>query len=240
MKLLSDEKSELERLKKEAEAKLSQVSSGFKRLGLSISGSIMENPESARRAMATLQTQMAALQQDRDTVAAQLASTKDALSSLEGIKGQLEDQIGALNRSLSATKSHLKGRDSTLHNLEKDVSLKSGEISRLADKVRDLEDLAKSREEGLRVLKGEKETLTSEMERVRNKWEEGKNQNDSRLAKAEVNMRALEGDLNRMALVLQQKEGHISALEEKCSGLGRNNAELEERTGVKFSSYLYE
>lgn len=220
--MLTDEKSELEQTKKAAESKLSQISSGFKRLGLA--GSIFDSPEAARRAMATLQTQMAALQQDRDTVATQLSATKDALSSLEMVKTQLEDQISALSRNLSSSKADLKGKESSVMTLEKDLALRSGEISRLADKVRELEDAMKARDDSVRVLKGEKEALRDDHERGRAKWEESKSQNDSRLAKAEVNMRALEGDLNRMALVLQQKEGHISALEEKCNGMARSNA----------------
>ncbi|XP_021966224.1 rootletin isoform X2 [Folsomia candida] len=228
LKVLTDEKSELEQTKKAAESKLSQISSGFKRLGLA--GSIFDSPEAARRAMATLQTQMAALQQDRDTVATQLSATKDALSSLEMVKTQLEDQISALSRNLSSSKADLKGKESSVMTLEKDLALRSGEISRLADKVRELEDAMKARDDSVRVLKGEKEALRDDHERGRAKWEESKSQNDSRLAKAEVNMRALEGDLNRMALVLQQKEGHISALEEKCNGMARSNADLEERT----------
>jgi rootletin len=181
--------------------------------------------------MAALQTQLASLQQDRDASASQLSAARDSITSLEQVKAGLESQIGALTRQLSSTKTDLKGRESSLHNFEKEVGLKSGEISRLADKVRELEDTTRAREEALRSLKVEKESLRDEAEKGRQRWEEGKSQNDSRLAKAEVNMRALEGDLNRMALVLQQKDAHISALEEKCGGLVRANGELEERTG---------
>jgi chromosome segregation ATPase len=218
----------LERLKKDAESKLSQISSGFKRLGLSTIGS-MDNPEGARRAMATLQTQMASLQQDRDTVLAQLAMTKDTLSAVEMAKTQLEDQITALNRNLQSCRSECKGKETSILNLEKDMALKNGEISRLADKIREFEDLIRSKDETLRTLKTEKETLREEYDKFRQKWEDGKTQNDSKLAKAEVNMRALEGDLNRMSLVLQQKDGHIAALEEKCNSIHRNNSDLEER-----------
>lgn len=228
LKNLGDEKSDLERQKKEAEAKLGQISSGMKRLGIISVGS-MDSPDAARRVMATLQTQMASMQQDRDSLAAQLSSVKDTLASTEIAKGQLEDQLLSLNRNMQSVRSDNKGKDVALMNLEKDIALKNGEVSRLLDKVRELEDLVKSKEDSIRASKSDKDNLHEEVEKTRQKLEELKAISDSKLSKAEVNMRALEGDLNRMALVLQQKEGHISAMEDKCNGMQRSNGDLEER-----------
>lgn len=228
LKNLSDDRMELERQKKEAEAKLTQISSGMKRLGIITVGS-MDNPDAARRVMATLQTQMASMQQDRDSLAAQLSSVKDSLASAELAKGQLEDQLMTINRNLQSNRSDNKTKEIAIMNLEKDVALKTGEITRLLDKVRELDEVVRSKDDNIRSSKSDKDTLAEELERSRQKLEELKGLSDSKLSKAEVNMRALEGDLNRVALVLQQKDGHISALEDKCNGMQRNNGDLEER-----------
>ena len=132
LKNLNEEKVDLERQKKEAESKLSQIQSGLKRMGIS-AGSI-DNPDAVRRAMATLQTQMAALQQDRDTLASQLKNTKDQLTNVELAKAQLEDQINLLNRSLQSARADTKAKETAVFNLEKEVALKNGELSRLVDK----------------------------------------------------------------------------------------------------------
>lgn len=228
LKNLGEERVDLERQKKEAESKLAQISSGMKRLGIITVGS-MDNPDAARRVMATLQTQMASMQQDRDSLAAQLSSMKDALANSEMAKGQLEDQLMTLGRNLQSNRSDNKAKEVSIMNLEKDLSLKNGEVARLLEKVRELEDAVRGKEDTLRASKSDKDTLVDDLERSRQKLEELKAISDSKLSKAEVNMRALEGDLNRMALVMQQKEGHISALEDKCNGMQRNNADLEER-----------
>lgn len=221
---------DLERQKKESEAKLAQISSGMKRLGIITVGS-MDNPDAARRVMATLQTQMASMQQDRDSLAAQLSSVKDALTSAEMAKGQLEDQLMTLNRNLQSNRSDNKTKEVAIMNMEKDLALKNGEVTRLLEKVRELEDLVKSKDDNIRATKTDKDSLAEDLERSRQKLEELKGLSDSKLSKAEVNMRALEGDLNRMALVLQQKDGHIAALEDKCNGMQRSNGDLEERCG---------
>jgi len=217
-------------MKKEAESKLNQIASGFKRLGVATGGS-MDNPESARRIMTVLQTQMAAMQQDRDTLASQLAATRDTLSATEISKSHLEDQLQQLNRNLQSCRGEAKTKDAMILNFEKDVALKNGELTRLADKVRECEDQCKSKDETIRILRLDKDAVKEEWDRARQKWEDGRAQYDSKWTKAEVNMRALEGDLNRMALVLQQKDAHTQSLEEKIAMIQRNNADLEERCG---------
>lgn len=130
--MLTDEKTDLERQKKDAESKLSQIQSGLKRMGIA-TGSL-DNPDAVRRAMATLQTQMAALQQDRDTLAAQLASAKEQITNLEINKSSLEDQIATLSRSLQTTRGDTKSKETAIFTLEKELALKISEINRLADK----------------------------------------------------------------------------------------------------------
>ena len=94
----------------------------------------LDSPDAVRRAMATLQTQMAALQQDRDTVAAQLASAKDQITNLEMTKASLEDQIASLTRNLQASRGDTKSKETAVYTLEKELALKTSEINRLADK----------------------------------------------------------------------------------------------------------
>ena len=130
--MLSDERNELERQKKDAETKLGQIQSGLKRMGLT-SGAL-DSPDAVRRAMATLQTQMAALQQDRDTVASQLASARDQISNLEMAKASLEDQIATLTRTLQSSRGDTKAKETAIFTLEKELALKTSEINRLADK----------------------------------------------------------------------------------------------------------
>ena len=217
----------LERLKKDSDSKLAQIQSGFKRLGIS-TGS-MDNPDSARRGMQALQTQMASLQQDRDTVASQLAHSRDALVAIEMTRQQLEDQLAQVTRTLHTSRTENKAKDTVVFNIEKDLALKNTELTRMADRIREMEDTVKSRDDAIRSLRSDKEMQKEELEKIRQRLDEGRAQYDSKWAKAEVQIRALEGDLNRATIVLSQKDSHIQALEEKCSVMHRNVSELEER-----------
>ncbi|XP_066156628.1 rootletin isoform X1 [Euwallacea fornicatus] len=202
-------------------------------------GAIDVDPEVVRKGVRNLMQQVAQIERERDdyktqvtTVKKQLQEAQDTqskgdhkltkimqtLRTLQEEKGTLEAVLGQKNMELkSQSEALLKKTEEAKQMREKVVSLElclSGE----SDQKHQYEEKIEKLKVALNRADTDKRNLQEELTRT-----------ESRSTKLELQRMSAEGDLQRLQMMLQEKDNAIQKLQEKCDVQSRSTASLEER-----------
>ncbi|XP_055383850.1 rootletin [Condylostylus longicornis] len=197
------------------------------------------DPEMIRKGVRSLMHQIAQIEREKDDFKMQLCTAKKQLqeaceqqircdnktSKLQQMLRNLQDEKANLEAQLNMTKS-------SLHSTEEALKEKTEEAAQLREKATSLEmQLATSGEEKSQVedrlekcrqngqkLESEKRQLQEELART-----------EGRASKLDLQRVALEGDITRLQMALQEKDCTIRGLQERLDTLTRTSAQLEDR-----------
>ncbi|KAF7402943.1 hypothetical protein HZH66_005210 [Vespula vulgaris] len=197
------------------------------------------DPEAVRRGMRSLMQQVAQIERERDDYKTELCSLKTQLSEYQENQTKVDERLNNLlanMRTIQEEKNSLEARMSqreTSHQSQMDMlQQKTDECDQLREKVLNLEMIVNSDTEEKNLyeekLEKMKQTL-NRMENERRNLQEELNKSEARATKLELQRMSLEGDLQRLQMMLQEREANIQKLQDRCETQNRTTAGLEER-----------
>lgn len=197
------------------------------------------DPEMVRKGVRTLMQQVAHLEREKDDFRSQLCTAKKQLQEASDLQQKSENKISKLQQTLRAVSeeksnldSKLKQKLSALQSVEENLRLKSEEANTLREKVTNLElALGTGQEERVQCedrlekcrqnsgrLETEKRQLQEELARC-----------EGRASKLDLQRVSIEGDIQRLQMVLQEKDNNCRNLIERLDNQTRSSAQLEDR-----------
>ncbi|XP_026278331.2 rootletin isoform X2 [Frankliniella occidentalis] len=197
------------------------------------------DPEVIRKGVRSLMQQVAQIERERDDLKAQVTAAKKQLaetqehqskgdtklnatlqnlSRLQEEKGSLENRLGQKQAALQAQSETLQQRTEEATQLRERLTALELTLHSGAEERAVCEDKLDKVRAACGRLEAEKRALQEELGRT-----------ESRATKLELQRMGLEGDLQRLQMVLQEKDSHLAKLQERCEQQGRMVASLEER-----------
>ncbi|KAF6213862.1 hypothetical protein GE061_011587 [Apolygus lucorum] len=199
------------------------------------------DPDAVRKGVRTLMQQVAQIERERDDLKAHLMDYKKQLKSqhdemnktetklkttivnlrqMQEEKGSLEVRLGQKSAALQSQKQAMQSKSNESQHLQEkltalDMALKSAN----EEKVQCEEKLEKLRQ-SVNKCDLEKRSLQDELAK-----------SEARATKLELQRMGMEGDIQRLQMMLQEKEATIQKLQERVESESATVAELEERCG---------
>jgi rootletin len=197
------------------------------------------NPDLVRKGVRALMHQVAQIERERDDFKTQLNSAKkqiheqhEALDRQENKMGKLQQNLRGLQEERANLESKLNQKTNALASVEEQLKAKTDELNMLREKATNLElalgtgseekaqceeRLEKCRQNVAR-LETEKRHLQDELART-----------EGRASKLDLQRVALEGDIQRLALQIQEKDSSLRNVQERLEQTQRGNTQLEDR-----------
>ncbi|KAF4520433.1 hypothetical protein B566_EDAN004004 [Ephemera danica] len=202
------------------------------------------DPEVVRKGVRSLMQQVAQIERERDDYKTQVAATQKQLNEVQDAQGkgdarlnQVMHNVKALQEEKGNLEAKLAQKQAALTTQTEALQHKAEESLQLRERVTTLEltvqsnteeksqsdfILMQEKMERLRMVIGrldqEKRSLQDELARA-----------ESRGTKLELQRLSLEGDLQRLQMMMQEKDVHCQKLHDKTDMQARTVASLEER-----------
>ncbi|XP_046406098.1 rootletin [Ischnura elegans] len=199
------------------------------------------DPELVRKGIRSLMQQVAQMERERDDYKTQVGNVKrqlqevqetqnkgdtkmaqmqHSLRTLQDEKGSLEALLGQKQTALQSQAEALQQKSEEARQMKEKVTALELTVRNSCDEKSQCEDRLEKLRQALARLESEKQAMHDELGR-----------SEGRATKLELQRLALDGDLQRMQMVLQEKDAHIQKIQEKSEMQGRTVASLEERCG---------
>ncbi|XP_049276876.1 rootletin [Anopheles funestus] len=197
------------------------------------------DPEMVRKGVRSLMQQIAHIERERDDFKVQLCTARkqlqegsDAQLRLETKINKLQQHVRAVHEDKTNLEARLAQKTSALQSTEETLRQKSDELTALREKAAQLEQsltstteerthleerLDKCRQAGAR-LESDKRHLQDELART-----------EARASKLDLQRVALEGDIQRLQMAMQEKDCTLRNQQERLENQQRSLTQLEDR-----------
>ncbi|XP_053659814.1 rootletin [Anopheles marshallii] len=197
------------------------------------------DPEMVRKGVRSLMQQIAHIERERDDFKVQLCTARkqlqegsDAQLRLETKINKLQQHVRAVHEDKTNLEARLAQKTSALQSTEETLRQKSDELTALREKATQLEQslastteerthleerLDKCRQGGAR-LESDKRHLQDELART-----------EARATKLDLQRVALEGDIQRLQMAMQEKDCTLRNQQERLENQQRSLTQLEDR-----------
>ncbi|XP_043473527.1 rootletin isoform X3 [Leptopilina heterotoma] len=199
------------------------------------------DPEVVRKGVRSLMQQVAQIERERDDYFTEIENMKKQLmeagdnSNKTDMKlNNLLINIRTMQEEKNVLESKLSQKDAVCQAQMEALHHKTSEVEHLRERVTTLELTVSSETEEKSQYEDKLEKLkqfTSKLEFEKRSLQDELGKTEARATKLELQRMSLEGDLQRLQMILQEKEAHIQKLHERSEAQTRTMTTLEERCG---------
>ncbi|KAK2575631.1 hypothetical protein KPH14_011894 [Odynerus spinipes] len=197
------------------------------------------DPEAVRRGVRSLMQQVAQIERERDDYKTELCSVKSQLIEYQDNQSKVDEKINHLLANIrilqeekNSLEARLSQRETSYQSQMNILQQKAEECDQLREKVISLEMIINTDTEEKNLYEEKLEKLKQTLNRSENEkrnLQEELSKSEARATKLELQRMSLDGDLQRLQMMLQEREANIQKLQDRCDAQNRTIAGLEER-----------
>ncbi|KAF7987174.1 hypothetical protein HCN44_011480 [Aphidius gifuensis] len=197
------------------------------------------DPEAIRKGIRSLMQQVAQIERERDDAIVEITNIKKQLVEVQDHQIKTDTKTNHINtmlRNIQDEKAILEtklSQKNSLYQTQQDLlNQKIQETEQLREKITTLELMISNETEEKGQFEDKFDKMRVALNRLENEkrgLQEDLGRSDARSTKLELQRMSLEGDLQRLQMVLQEKDGNLQKLHERLDGQQRTSTNLEER-----------
>ncbi|XP_034942532.1 rootletin isoform X2 [Chelonus insularis] len=197
------------------------------------------DPEIVRKGVRSLMQQVLQIERERDDYKNELNTIKKQLIEAQECQNKLESKMNHVNVTLRALQdekasleTQLSQKQNSHQSLHETLNQKNQEIEHLKEKVTTLEHVI-SNESDNKIQYEEKfdkmKQALNKLENEKRGLQEDLGRSEARATKLELQRMSLEGDLQRLQMILQEKDSNLQKLQDRLDAQLKTSTGLEER-----------
>ncbi|XP_026814438.1 rootletin isoform X2 [Rhopalosiphum maidis] len=197
------------------------------------------DPEVVKKGVRNLMQQVAQVEREKDDYKSQISNMNRQLEEIGDIHKKTDSKLNSTIQILRKLQDEKVELESKLGQKQSILLSQAAEIKEKTEEIKKNKEILTSQETLMHADKNEKMQLKERLEKLKlhmsqleaekRNLQDELTQTESKATKLEILRIGLDGDLQRLQMMLQEKDSHIQKLEEKRESHSKASAALEER-----------